>query len=250
MSIEMIGNIFKTKDYDMFKWVKGNRKPNKKNYSKLVKSMKEEQLIIPICVNEKFEIIDGQHRFSACKDLELPVYYYVVSNYGIEQVKRANIVSSNWRKEDYLHMFLEENNEVYREFNSILESYDITISSLLKVFAIIQNKNAAAISYDLENGNLTLDGKSFVIEFLMALEDFNFFKYYKTTQFLSAFIKLYFKDEYEHEKMKSKLIAHRHMLVKKNSMDEYLSTLCNKIYSYGVTKNPIYYSSESKKFHQ
>lgn len=58
MSIEMIGNIFKTKDYDMFKWVKGNRKPNKKNYSKLVKSMKEEQLIIPICVNEKFEIID------------------------------------------------------------------------------------------------------------------------------------------------------------------------------------------------
>lgn len=250
MSINVIGNIYKTKDYSMFKWVSGNRKPNKKNYSKLVKSMKEEQLIIPICVNEKMQIIDGQHRYLSCKDLGLPVYYYIVNDYGINQVKRANIVSSNWRKEDYLHMFIEENNEIYKEFNSIIENYDITISSLLKIFAIIQEKNIVTMSYDFENGSLNLSGKSFVIDFLMALEDFNFFKHYKSSMFLSAFIKLYFKDEYEHERMKSKLINYKHVLTKKNSMDEYLSVLCNKIYSYGGTKIPIYYSSESKKFHQ
>lgn len=250
MSIETIGNIYKTFKYDVFKFVKGNRKPNKKNYSKLVKSMKEEQLILPICVNDKFEIIDGQHRFSACRDLGLPVYYYMVNNYGIEQVKRANIVSSNWRKEDYLHLFLEENDEDYVEFNSIIENYDITISNLLKVFALIQGKNVAAVSYEFENGTFVLDGKHLVIEFLMALEDFNFFESYKTIQFISAFMKLYFKDEYDHNKMKSKLITHRHTLSKRNSMDEYLSILCNKIYSYGATKNPIFYTSEGKKFYQ
>ena len=39
-------------------------------------------------------------------------------------------------------------------------------------------------------------------------------------------------------------------LTKQSTVDEYLSVLCNKIYSYGTTKDPIYYSSESKKFHQ
>lgn len=229
MNTEAVGKIFKTKDYDMFKFIKGNRRTSKKNHSKLVKSMNEEQLMIPICVNEKFEIIDGQRRFKACKDLELPVYYYVMDNYDIEQVKRANIISSNWKKEDHLYMFLETGNEIYIEFGSILSDYEITISSLLKIFASIQNKNEIEIGYDFENGKLSLDGKLSAIEFLIALEDFSFFKYYKTTQFINAFIKIYFKEDYDHEKMKNKLATNKHKLVKKNSTNEYLATLCNEM---------------------
>ena len=111
-NITIFGNIMVTENYDMFKKIGGNRKINKANYSKIVKSMKEEQLIIPIVVNEKYEIIDGQHRFTACKDLGKPVYFYMVRGYGLEQVKRANIASSNWKKENYLDMFIAEKNEV------------------------------------------------------------------------------------------------------------------------------------------
>lgn len=52
-NITIFGNIMVTENYDMFKKIGGNRKINKSNYSKIVKSMKEEQLIIPIVVNEK-----------------------------------------------------------------------------------------------------------------------------------------------------------------------------------------------------
>ena len=107
-NITIFGNIMVTENYDMFKKIGGNRKLNKANYSKIVKSMKEEQLIIPIVVNEKYEIIDGQHRFQACEDLGKPVYFYMVRGYGLEQVKRANIASSNWKKENYLDMFVAE----------------------------------------------------------------------------------------------------------------------------------------------
>ena len=249
-NITIFGNIMVTENYDMFKKIGGNRKINKANYAKIVKSMKEEQLIIPIVVNEKYEIIDGQHRFTACKDLGKPVYFYMVRGYGLEQVKRANIASSNWKKENYLDMFVAEGNETYKEFEEIKERYDLNISNLLKIFAIVQEKQSARVGYEFENGTLTLDGKMEVLRFLTALEDFNFFKFYKSNNFLIAFTRLYFKSEYDHDKMKTKLITHRNSLEKRSTSDEYLVLLCNRIYSFGVTKNPIYYSSESKKFHQ
>ena len=43
--ITIYGNIMRTENYDMFKKIGGNRKLNKSNYSKIVKSMEEEQLI-------------------------------------------------------------------------------------------------------------------------------------------------------------------------------------------------------------
>ena len=76
--------VFSTTKYDMFSFLDANRKLNVRNYSKLINSMKEEQLKIPIIVNEKFQIIDGQHRFTAEKELGLPVYYMVQKGYGIE----------------------------------------------------------------------------------------------------------------------------------------------------------------------
>ena len=249
-NITIFGNIMVTENYDMFKKIGGNRKINKANYAKIVKSMKEEQLIIPIVVNEKYEIIDGQHRFTACKDLGKPVYFYMVRGYGLSQVKRANIASSNWKKENYLDMFVAEGNETYKEFEEIKERYDLNISNLLKIFAIVQEKQSARVGYEFENGTFTLDGKMEVLRFLTALEDFNFFKFYKSNNFLIAFTRLYFKSEYDHDKMKTKLITHRNSLEKRSTSDEYLVLLCNRIYSFGVTKNPIYYSSESKKFHQ
>ena len=249
-NITIFGNIMVTENYDMFKKIGGNRKINKANYAKIVTSMKEEQLIIPIVVNERYEIIDGQHRYTACKDLGKPIYFYMVRGYGLEQVKRANIASSNWKKENYLDMFVAEGNETYKEFEEIKERYDLNISNLLKIFAIVQEKQSARVGYEFENGTFTLDGKMEVLRFLTALEDFNFFKFYKSNNFLIAFTRLYFKSEYDHDKMKTKLITHRNSLEKRSTSDEYLVLLCNRIYSFGVTKNPIYYSSESKKFHQ
>lgn len=248
--VTIYGNIMETKEYSMFKQIKGNRKINKANYAKIVNSMKEEQLVIPIVVNERYEIIDGQHRFEACKSLEKPIYFFIVRGYGLEQVKRANIASINWKKDDYLDMFIEEGNNVYKEFSQIIEQYDLNISNLLKIFAIIQDKQVARIGYEFEEGKFTLEGKEIVLNFLMALEDFKFFKYYKTNNFITAFTRLYFRNEYEHDKMKSKLINHKASLEKRSTTDEYLVLLCNKIYSFGATKNPIYYSSESNKFHQ
>ena len=75
--MEVYTSVMKTTNYDMFKFMEGNRQTNSSNLNQIIESMKEKQLIIPITVNEKFEIIDGQHRFKACKYLGLPVYFII-----------------------------------------------------------------------------------------------------------------------------------------------------------------------------
>ena len=76
---EAVKSIFKTYDYDKFTIMEDNRKI----YDGHVKDMEDNISRIgyvsgkPILVNEKFEIIDGQHRYIACRDLNEPIYYSI-----------------------------------------------------------------------------------------------------------------------------------------------------------------------------
>ena len=65
-------------DYAKFKTLIGNRKPNELHIKRLISSFKERYLFSPILVNEKMQIIDGQHRFLSAKELNLPINYLVV----------------------------------------------------------------------------------------------------------------------------------------------------------------------------
>ena len=53
------------------------------------------------------EIIDGQGRYTACKELNLPVYYVQQNGIGIEEVRKMNSVSSNLTTGDYIHSYTE-----------------------------------------------------------------------------------------------------------------------------------------------
>lgn len=250
--MELFGQILKTTDYSLFSNLKGNRVISKPNLAKLAHSMQEKQLITPILVNERYEIIDGQHRFQVCKDYGLPVYFYVVHGYGVEEVKRCNTTGVNWNKSAFLQSYVDQEVDSYLKFSEIRSKYDVSINVMLKILANIQHTQPNQLSKKFDDGELKLDGENEkeLIDFLDELEDFNFFKEYKTNLFVSAFLKLSNHPQYEHTKMLRRLATHKEKLKKSMTQDEYLSLLCNKIYSFGPTKNPIFYSSESKKFHQ
>jgi len=70
-----ISQVQTTMDYSMFKPIDGNRNKNELHIARLKTSMALNYLFTVIIVNEKYEIIDGQHRFECIKDLGLPLYY-------------------------------------------------------------------------------------------------------------------------------------------------------------------------------
>lgn len=241
--------INSTYDYDCFSFINGNRKIIACNYTKLERSMLEKQLIIPICVNDKMQIIDGQHRFSVAKSNQLPVYYYIVKDYTIEEVKRANMVSRNWTKKDFLELQIENEQPDYLLFSYLSDNYNIAIQDLIKIFAAVQGIKPTLLAKHFEEGTFTTEGVEKVEEFLMSLEDFSSFRYYTTKPFVAAFMKLYFHEKYSHKRMLERLRTRAGSLTKKITTDDYVVHLTRDIYSFGVVRNPLYYDSVTKRFY-
>lgn len=248
MSDKIISNVYETRDYDKFHFIKGNRGLNTTTYLKLLESMKEEVLCIPILVNKEFGIIDGQHRYTAAKAIGAPVYYHIQDEYGIEQVKKANMIGSNWEKKDFLNMYVEQENEVYECVNSIIEEYGIGITTLLKILGTYQGKALPMISKSFEEGTLSLDNISDVYDFLdslMMFRDIIDFKYYNSDMFVKAYLHLYQFPDFKEETLKRKIKNRSAIFEKKKSRDEYILLLCG-IYNVKLTKGKIYYDPVRK----
>lgn len=246
-----VTEIRKTNDYSLFKNILGNRSLKDKNYNKLLKSMRENQLVIPILINENWEIIDGQHRYNSCKTLGLPVYYYMIEGYAIEEVKIANQVSCNWGTEDYLNLHVELENHEYLRFKRVLEIYNLKTPQLLKLISMLNKDNLSKLKLDFQDGVFVIDNYDNLIDFLDKLQDFNIgnFTVYNSTKFTEAFAKLYMYSKYDHNRMVERLASMGYKLEKRQLQAEYLSLLVNDIYSYGSSKAMIKYDAKNNSFY-
>lgn len=122
-------NMFVTDDYSKFKFIKGNRKSAElqegltKHATNVKNSISKAYLFTLIIVNESMQIIDGQNRFAALRDLKLPVYYVVVQGYNGEELRRLNETAKTWGKADYMNFFVAGNNKDYIILKQFVEAY-------------------------------------------------------------------------------------------------------------------------------
>jgi hypothetical protein len=116
-------NIHTTSDYSLFKPINGNRKIDQLHYERLCKSMADNYLFTVLYVNDKHEIIDGQHRFEAIKSLGLPVHYAIIEGAGLEQVQVYNHFLKKWDSEDYLHGYIELGKPEYIAYKKFKDKY-------------------------------------------------------------------------------------------------------------------------------
>lgn len=241
--------IKKTNNYSKFSNIAGNRDLRTSNYNKLIKSMKEKQLIIPILCNEKFEIINGQHRFESCKELNYPLYYYIVEGYSIDDVKRANLVSCNWVIDDYLKLNIEIGTPNYIKFKEIKDKYGVSTTQLLDIFSKFQSISLKESRMLFEDGLFEINGYEEVEMFLDKLNDFNKFDEYKSFSFIKAFLKMYILPEYNHKTMSKRLKKQIYKLEKRANYKSYVELLVD-IYNYGTTNVRFGYDSRQDRFYK
>lgn len=133
--------VRETYDYSMFHKISGNRgsqsaKLNKilddpRRVRKIIREMLQNGIkYIPILVNEKYEIIDGQSRFEAYKALGTPVLYIMQAGLDIDDVIRLNTTASNWSKLDYVECFAELGEEPYILLLDIKKQYDLNLNTI------------------------------------------------------------------------------------------------------------------------
>lgn len=119
--------VFVTEDYSKFKKLDGNRDVTDMRVNKIKKSIEKIGYVHnPIVVNEKHEVIDGQGRLQALKELQMPVEYIIAPGTGINECREMNINMSNWTTKDYIESYADLGDisyiylrNLYRRFSKI-----------------------------------------------------------------------------------------------------------------------------------
>jgi len=107
----------------MFHLIQGNRTVDRVHVERLKKSFSVQYLLSPIIVNQDGGIIDGQHRFTAAKEYDLPIFFIRINNFGLKEVQLYNMHSKNWTKKDFLNMHCENGLEEYIKFREFMNEY-------------------------------------------------------------------------------------------------------------------------------
>jgi len=99
--------IKKTKDYDKFQILTGNRSIDKYALKKLKASIEKSNHlnIHPIIVNNKFEVIDGQHRLQAARELDIEIFYIKSDKVEDDHLIDSNVAQKSWEVDNFIDYF-------------------------------------------------------------------------------------------------------------------------------------------------
>ena len=130
-------HIASTTAYDVFRRLDGNRDLKDNRVKKIIHSIERVGYMpVPIVVNEKMEIIDGQGRVEACRRLGLPVYYMIVEGAGVKECIAMNINQSNWVTIDYIKSYADNGVTDYQYILQCLKAYANTFKQKVILYAL------------------------------------------------------------------------------------------------------------------
>lgn len=150
-------SIKSTNNYSLFQPLKGNRDINRGHVVRIKESMKKQMLPTFIEVNERYEVIDGQHRLEALKELGLPVYYIVNEGSGLREAQRHNEIKKKWGYADILASHCAAENDNYLFIRYIMNKYNLTLFNAL--IACQRGNDGQRIQYKFLQGELEITNK-------------------------------------------------------------------------------------------
>lgn len=152
-------NILKTKDYNQFKKIIGNRQLIPSHIKNLQESFSKQNLsqYIPAIVNEKNELIDGQHRLERAKAMNDWFYYIVVKETDIKTIQLLN-TSKNWSLYNYINSYAERGNENYQKLIRLIKWSNLPIWIIIK--KIVKTYTSySVLTKQAKEGKLIIDDK-------------------------------------------------------------------------------------------
>lgn len=152
-----IAQVYEEPNYDAFRRLYNNREVTQGRIDKLVTSFKKKDILNPIIVNEKMEIIDGQGRYEARKNLGLPIQFIIVPGIGGEECKLMNRFNSNWTLVNYIEANAKDGNENYIRVLDTAENAYCSVLDVLRFTSKLAHcgvKSESSKTTHIEDGRL------------------------------------------------------------------------------------------------
>lgn len=240
--MKTVNQVLMTTDYNMFKNLNGNRNVNPLHLNRVKKSISEKYISVPIVVNDKYEIIDGQHRFESAKELEKPVYFIKIGGLELPDIHRLNSNLKNWQADDYLDGYCMLGYPEYIKYKEFKDKYKFGHSETKSLLSGTLRFGDRTQTDAFKDGTFKVrDLKTAEQNAEKLLMVSNYYDGYKRKAFIKAMLLLFNHDDYNHAEFLKKLEYQRMKLVDCTNYEQYL-TLIEDIYNYNRAKeNKVFF---------
>lgn len=222
--------IKKTTNYELFIFRDDNReKIDQAHIKRLIESIKARNLLElrPILVNDKMEVIDGQHRLLAAKHLQLEIFYQVEKKLDAVDIVRMN-VSKPWTMGDFLNFYVHHKFQEYIKLQDFMKKNNLT----LKVAMTIALGQARLGYHEFRMGEFKFHEESLSIELDICWDTINYIKkmngfspYTSSSRFWKALLKLVRHPEFDEAKWRANMQKMINHFTPKARTEDYISMI-------------------------
>lgn len=227
--------VQQTSNYDQFRFIENNREQNRGHIEALKVAFEEMgnlTQVQPILVNERFQIIDGQHRFTAAQELGQPIHFTVVSGLGVAEARNMNILHRQWTVEDFARSYALGGDPNYQKYLRLKEEYGFNHSILL---TYIYNTKLDGQFKKFRSGEFVLEDENGARERLDKLtEAGQYTNLVKDKPFAKAFLNVTNIPGYDHRRMLKKLRLNGELMLKRMGSIADNQRQLEEVYNYGM----------------
>ena len=233
---EYVNRVLATTNYALFGEFEGNRRIKPIHVKRLMSSFAENYLPVPIVVDERYRIGDGQNRFEACKELEYPVYYIIIPGLTLKDVQRLNANVKPWSVDDYLESFLElgenHNYALYRDFK---ERYGFNHNECLIILTEMHKQGEEWLKFKDGAFNIAnIQHSNDIAQKIMRVG--KYYDGFKRRSFIYAMIGCFGNDSYCHDTFLKKLSKQSAKLTDQAGTIDYLKVI-ESIYNFRIRES-------------
>lgn len=207
MSSIVINKVFLEDDLSVFKIITGNRSVETARVKKIKDSISTVGMInAPIVCNENMEVIDGQGRLQACRELGEPVPYVIIKGLTIDHCRAMNLNQTNWKLFDYIKSYADEGNINYIRLLELENKFKWADGILLD---LVLCNNSTSANDKVRSGQLIFseDSKSQVETLSLWLSRFNGVDTNRRRELYHALRFCYDLDSVDNEVLVKKVLA-------------------------------------------
>lgn len=229
--------VQETSDYEQFSFIENNREVVRGHVEALKQAFDtigNLTKVQPILVNDRMQVIDGQHRFQAARELGLPIHFTVVGGLGVAEARSMNILHRTWTVADFARSYALGGDVNYQKYLLLAEDYGFKHSILL-TYAI--NDQMTGKWAEFREGNFVLTDEAGTKERLDSLAQVEeITPLAKNKVFAIALLRVMKTDGYSHRHMLSKMTLHPELLKRFASLEDALRML-EEVYNYKMHEN-------------
>jgi hypothetical protein len=256
---------YHTTDLSIFKIMpKGNREIVPTHVNELERRFRRNILDVVIMVNERYEIIDGQHRYTALLRINkerveaglepIAIEFIISKGYGVKECMELNGKSKNWNNSNIVRSKCSIGDKNYIHYRDFSNKYNLPHKETLAVLS--GEKYSMKTCSDFKNGQFVVDSVSEAhknAQMIRDIIDTGVVPIGRCEQglgvYCSAILKIIHMDGYNHEEMVKKcgqFIKKNEVLPKYGNVVEPLLEL-EEIYNYHRRGERFNFMSEREK---